>query len=317
MQGGVQDFAHVIAARLGAEGSVGTLTATDTAILESPSRSDILLQYSGYGYARRGAPMWLLRRILAGRPGFRSLGVFFHELYAVGLPWSSAFWLSPMQRYIAQRLAESADFWLANCEVSGRWLRRFAADKPHAVLPVFSNVGEPAECHSRRHPKGVVFGGSAVRAATYRRAGESLLVWSREQGIEIHDVGPAMQDPAMIDLLRRAGVIVHGRLEPAGVGPLLADASYGIVAYETPAVAKSSVFAAYCAYGVCPILLATRYAPSDGLQAGRHYLPGIPYRSDELHAHLEVGQRAWHWYQDHRIERHVLALKGLLAATGR
>jgi len=49
------------------------------------------LQMSGYVFAKRGASLWLLRELEMRRKNIKTLGVFFHEIYAFGLPWISSF----------------------------------------------------------------------------------------------------------------------------------------------------------------------------------------------------------------------------------
>lgn len=266
-----------------------------------------LLHYSGYGYEKRGVPLWLLNKLEVDRHGIKTLGIFFHELYAFAPPWSSAFWLSPVQRHIASCLVEMSDFWITNRENSALWLRRIANDKPHAVLPVFSNVGEMPSYSPNRAPKIVVFGGSALRQTTYNRGGETLFAWAHMQGLEIHDIGPPIDDPVVSASLRKAGVILHGRLTSTEASRLLADASFGVVAYPVEYVAKSGVFAAYCAHGVCPVLLSDRFVPSDGLAAGAHYLAGIPAVKVNTAKVESIGSAAWEWYQPHRVASHVSA----------
>ncbi len=280
----------------------------------TPLSGHCLLHLSGYGYAKRGAPLWLLNKLEADRANIKTLGVYFHELYALGPLWSSAFWLSPVQRLIARRIAELSDFWMTNREDSAQWLCRFAADKPHAVLPVFSNVGEMPAYSSKRAPKIVVFGGAALRAATYRAAGEKLFEWVRTQGFELHDIGPVMNEPAITDTLTRAGATVHGRLEVEEASLILSEASFGVVKYPVGAAAKSGVLAAYCAHGVCPILISESYATSDGLVADKHYLAGMPaVRVNEEMAE-GIGNAAWEWYQPHGTGAHVTTQQTLLSA---
>lgn len=268
---------------------------------------NVLLHLSGYGFQKRGAPLWLLNKLRADRANIKTLGVFFHELYAFGPPWSSAFWLSPVQRYIARHIAELSDYWLTNREDSAVWLRRFAADKPHSVLPVFSNVGEMPSYASKRLPRVVVFGGAALRAATYHAAGDALFKWVRLQGLELHDIGPMMNDQMLNDALNKAGAVIHGKLDAHEVSDILAEASFGLVFYKAHEVAKSGVFAAYCAHGVCPILISPEYSPASGLKAMASYLPGIPFRSHSLHVIERIGCEAWSWYQTHKVEQHVIA----------
>lgn len=271
-----------------------------------------LLHLSGYGYAKRGAPLWLLDKLEAERSSIETLGVYFHELYAMGPPWRSAFWLSPVQRHIARRIAELSDFWITNREDSARWLCRFAEDKPHAVLPVFSNVGEMAVCSPKRAARIVIFGGAVLRAATYRATGERLFKWARSQGMELHDVGPVLEEPALVDALIRGGAKIHGHLDAEQVSGILSDAAFGVVKYPAAAAAKSGVLAAYCAHGVCPVMITESGAEADGLVPGRHYLAGIPPGIVSEDEAVRVGSAAWAWYRPHGVAAHVAAQQGLI-----
>ncbi|MBC7405386.1 MAG: hypothetical protein H7252_06855 [Cytophaga sp.] len=221
-----------------------------------------------------------------------------------------------MQRYIAQRLAVMSDFWITNRQASAQWLRRFAGDKPNAVLPVFSTVGEMPTFLFERASTIVIFGSAALRTAAYRAAGSVLFSWARERGFELHDIGPIINDPILSSALTNAGVVQHGRLEAAEVSKQLSNAMLGILAYPVDYVAKSSVFAAYCAHGVCPVLISKHYAPSDGLMAGTHYLAGLPLGATQHGMVRNIGSAAWNWYQPHRITAHVNTLKRLLSEVG-
>lgn len=278
-----------------------------------------VIQYSGYGYAKRGAPLWLLDRVKAWRQANIKTGIFFHEVYAFGPPWRSSFWLSPVQRHIARRLVELSDFWMTSREGSAVWLRRVAGGKPHkphAVLPVFSSVGERPTYAPHRQPRIVIFGGAGLRKATYRAAGSALFDWARKQGLEVHDIGPEITDAGFTAELCRAGVICHGRLAAEDVSKLLTDAMFGVVIYPVEYVAKSSVFAAYCAHGVCPVLISKRYMPVDGLMASEHYMADIPTGVLKRGDIDPVATAAWKWYQTHRVQAHVNTLKKLLVEVG-
>src|ERR1051325_4758398 len=71
----------------------------------------VILHYVGYGYEKRGCPLWLIRGLESWKRNHRvrRLLVIFHELYASGSPWQSSFWNSPVQRWITARLARLAD----------------------------------------------------------------------------------------------------------------------------------------------------------------------------------------------------------------
>lgn len=311
--GGVADYVDVC---VGHDVAHGKLAIGKHITPNTPLPEKCLLHYSGYGYSKRGAPLWLLNKAQANRPRIKTLGIFFHELYAFGLPTGSAFWLSPVQRYIARRLAEMSDFWITNREGSAQWLRRFSGDKPHAVLPVFSNVGEMTAYTPERAPKIVVFGSAGLRMSTYRTMGDALFSWVREQGLELHDIGPAIDDHVLSATLREAGVVQHGRLEPAEVSKQLSDAMFGMLAYPIDYVAKSGVFAAYSAHGVCPILITKHHAPADGLIAGSNYLAELPVGNMQFGISRDIGHAAWDWYQPHRIMVNIHTMARVLREAG-
>ena len=311
--GGVYDFACKLSEAIGPNGvglvHLSKVNATDWKV--GPTDA-VVLQMSGYGFDKRGAPLWLLNELENRRKQIMTLGVFFHELYAFGPPWSSAFWLSPVQRHIARRLAEMSDFWMTNREGSAQWIEGFAGDKPHAVLPVFSNVGELNALPHVRPRKVIVFGGAGLRQATYQAAGDKLFAWAKSASLKIHDIGPPLADRQLADRLGAEGVALHGRLDEIEISRIMKDAMLGLLAYPVEYVAKSGVFAAYCAHGVCPVLMSESYVQADGLVAECHYLPGFAGRSISIADATAVGQSAYEWYQPHRLHRHADAISGFL-----
>lgn len=315
--GGVYDFSCSLKQAMDTdEVRLTHVSANADAGVGMDQRRRVILQMSGYGFDKRGAPLWLLREFERRRKGIKTLGVFFHELYAFGPPWRSSFWLSPVQRHIARRLAELSDFWMTNREGSAQWLRKFAGDKPHAVLPVFSNVGETASPTAERTTRIVIFGSSALREKTYKAAGDKLFAWARKASLEVHDIGAPVKDPALASVLHTRGVIQHGALDRDAVDRLLSAALFGVVAYPTEYVAKSGVFAAYAAHGLCPILLSAEHGDADGLKAGVHYLPHLP--DPGTAADIDsIRKAAWEWYQPHSIARHAETLIGFLDLSSR
>lgn len=309
VNGGVEDYVDVCLMNDSQSRKLGVVKQTG---YQKSLPAQCLLHYSGYGYSKRGAPLWLLNKVQTDRPGIKTFGVFFHELYASGPLWGSAFWLSPVQKHIACRLAKLSDFWITNREGSAQWLRPFAGDKPHAVLPVFSNVGEMPAYSSVRLPKVVVFGSQALRVATYRAAGNALFAWAHAKSLEIHDIGPAINDRAIFKSLQDACVVQHGRLSVADVSTQLANASFGIIAYPIDYVAKSGVFAAYCSHGICPILISEKFTNADGLLKGINYFSELNFDVELDINFKKIGNAAWQWYQSHNVITHVSTIKRLL-----
>jgi hypothetical protein len=278
---------------------------------------DVLLQCNAYGFHPRGVPLWLLDLLRKERRSFRSFGVYFHELFAFGAPWRSSFWLNPVQKYIALRIADMADYRMTNREASGRWLDAKLRDGHGThVLPVFATIGEPSVNVARldfsKRSGIAVFGGTGVRSETYLVAGEKLFASAVELGMQVHDIGPPIGDPTILDWFTKYEVVVHGALPPLAVGNLLLDCRFGVVSYLRQYVAKSSVFGAYCAYGVMPILLSNEHVGSDGLIDDLHFvstLEKIPFDTESAEM---IARAATVWYSAHSLPEHLGLIRYLL-----
>lgn len=316
-RGGVRDFADMLAVRLGAEARVEVFEPG----LQVDEGTSVLLQYSGYGYARYGAPLHLLSWVRHARARMRTFGIFFHEAYASGEPiTSSAFWFAPLQKHVAFQLAKTSDYWLTNIQDTVDRLQGAAGERPHRRLPVFSTIGEapvyPDACARERRI--VNFGSEHLRAETYRVAGEALFRWAAETQCGIHDIGPPIRDPELAATLKAHGVHLHGRLPAEAIHDLMSRAMFGVVRYPPAFVAKSSVFAAYCTHGLAPVLLwSDRYDTHDGLQPGTHYLAGLPQAPVSAERVQAVSRAAFDWYADHSLEAHAEATRTLLRQCGR
>jgi hypothetical protein len=283
-------------------------------------RATLLLHYEGYGYAGRGCPLWLVEalRRWRGAGGGRRLVTMFHELYAWGPVWSSSFWLSPVQRSLAARLARISDGRLTSIEAyADRLLGLGAAGHAQSSrLPVFSSVGEPETLPlplSRRRRRLVVFGTYGRRLEVYGRSAERLRRGCRALGIEeVLDIGKRL--PTVPDV--GAPVVVCGELSGARVSEVLADSVAGVIDYPARMLGKSTIFAAYCAHRLIPIVAA--YGDelrADGLEPGKHYHLIEDAEELSLSKGQEVADNAYHWYQEHNLSVHANAVAAILASN--
>ncbi len=302
------------------EGTAAVLRARDAgALLEllrewrggtAAEPAAVLVHYVGYGYQPRGCPTWLvhgLERWRAEADGCR-LVTFFHEVYATGRPWQSSFWLSPVQRRLAARLARASDATATSLDLYARLLRRWRPAA--AVLPAASSLGEPAAVPplAERPPRMLVFGSAGNRLRVYRDHAEELEAACRALGIEeVADAGPPVAAPTP-----GPGAVprVHlGVLPAAEMSAALLRARAGFLAYPADFLPKSSVFAAFCAHGLAT-LCTTSVPPVQGLEAGRHYLsPGRPPDPGALQGTADAARA---WYGGHGLGRHAVALADLL-----
>jgi len=178
-------------------------------------------------------------------------------------------------------------------------------------MPVFSNVGEldKPKRIALRAPRVVIFGGRSLRASIYEMHLRTLMdACERLKIQEIVDVGPP------IDQLRTGPlpVVRRGVLEPSQISELLSDAQLGVLSYPAAYLAKSTIFAAYAAHGVAPLLVdPLSHENEDGLAGGREYI-SAQARFDGECPLSAVAQAAHSWYSNHNLARSVESYVALL-----
>jgi hypothetical protein len=270
----------------------------------------VLLHYVNYGYQRRGCPYWLvegLTRWRRERPRHRLVTVF-HEVYATGLPWQSSFWLQPVQRRLARALLRRSHGAVTSLDLYVERLGGETAMGGIVVSPVFSTVGEPQTLPSLadRAPRLVVFGGRGVRQRTWTGRLAELEAACRALGIEeICDVGPAVDLPATV-----AGIPVRQRgiLPVVEVSALMAGSRAGFLAYPPDFLAKSTVFAAYSAHGLVPVV-----AWSPPLPAREAAMGGLYWRPGATEEPEKIASAARTWYEGHSLSRQTETFRRLVS----
>lgn len=296
--------------------------ATLLALLQNSNSTTVLLHYVGYGYAKRGCPTWLINSLeqwKANHPKAR-LATMFHEVYASGPPWTSAFWLSALQKGLAARLARVSDRLLTSKELYAEILQKMSRGKHTQIptLPVFSSVGEPESLLTlaQRKPQLVVFGGHNNRGRVYQKSLAKLNLVCQTLGIkEIIDIG----SPTGLSLstMDTVPIVEMGQQSIPQVSEILSNALVGFLDYNPGYLAKSSIFAAYCAHGLLPINALGSFSLIDGIMPGEHY-----WFPDQSLTHLNswkemqaIANNAHDWYQSHNICKQSQVFYGFLQAV--
>jgi hypothetical protein len=265
----------------------------------------VLLHFSGYGYQKRGVPLWLLQGLQHWRNGGGCIPLFtvFHELFATGRPWQSSYWLSPFQELIVRSILRLSSDAIATTARYRDWLSPRTSGARVTCMPVFSNVGELgcARQSCDRAAIAITFGLAGVENrlfGVYRTQIEHVV---SIMGIEkIIDIGPRLS--ATPTSLAGVPVIAKGALSPFEVSELLQHARYGFVAYPFDFLAKSGVFAAYAAHGIVPIVFSERGGSFDGLEVGQHLLDGFRISNGIDVKDLTLIQRQLSaWYASHSL----------------
>ncbi len=274
-------------------------------------RSVVLLEYSGYGYAKRGAPLWLARGLS------RSCGdvdipliTIFHELYATGPPWTSAFWYSFLQKRVVRQLAQRSTATLTNRPDSVSWLRKTTDNVHHR--PIFSNVGEVSRLPpwKKRGRRAVVFGGTG-KEALYAQHVSQLQTLLDAAGIyELVDIGPR-PDQKLLTPLDGIKVDVRGFVDRQKVSDRLQTVCLGLLCRNPKALTKSGSLMAYLSHGV-PSVIAMRHSsqPNPDLKEGTHYLSlreALKTTEASDNDLSEIGKQGYDWYKSNAHSRGAAA----------
>jgi len=273
----------------------------------------VLLQYVGYGFQKRGCPLWLLQglRRWNQEDERRRLVTMFHELYASGPPWRSSFWTHPVQRWICGQLARLSDECVTNVKGRRTTLERIRRERSVKDLAVFSNVGESTKFRPLvdRKARLVIFGGGPRFASVLQNCLKELREFLINNGIEsIAVVG------RMVESLSSLPIPVEqcNTMDAKEIHEILENSRVGLMNYSTGCLGKSGVFASYCAHGLAPVLLNPNSAEKDGLFQGSQYAQlkyAVHYQASRLDT---VAEAAWKWYQGHSVERSIATYHSLL-----
>ncbi|MFM6748535.1 MAG: glycosyltransferase family 1 protein, partial [Dolichospermum sp.] len=91
------------------------------------------------------------------------------------------------------------------------------------------------------------------------------------------------------------------------VSDILANSIAGFSDYNPDYLAKSTIFAAYCAYRLLPINAKGSVSVIDGIEAGQHYwVPNIDKNDLENQFNWQtVADHSYNWYQNHNLLVHI------------
>jgi hypothetical protein len=268
----------------------------------------ILVHVSGYGYSPDGAPLELAKALENIRKDGRfPVAAYFHENFAIGPPWKSAFWYSRRQKTALRRIIAQCGLIATNIARHAEWLEResrILGGVPVDRMPVFSAAGEtdPLAPFERRNPAMVVFGLPGSRKAAYQKlaAAQDLV---QTLGIqEILDIGPEIDPPSHVGNVQVKRV---GWLSIEELSQVFSSAQFGFVTHDWFCLGKSSVFASYCAQGTIPVLAGPFPEEIDGLQDGVQVVTPRTAESVRNSGWESCSRAAWTWYMGHRLRVHA------------
>jgi hypothetical protein len=282
-------------------------------------RMSLVVHYSGYGYARDGAPGWLADALERRPARFAAVRIItmFHELYATSWPWRRAFWYTARQRGVAVRIARISHALITNREASADWLRRAPGHAAGAIasLPIPSNVGEPPENlpWDARAPRAVAFGGANFKRSFFvGRGAKATAALCRKLEIEtLICIGARAEIDGRAFRSHGIDVVETGFLPANDVSAHYCVARIALVDYYPGYLAKSGILATAAAHGVPPIF-PRRITGSDGLRFGEQIWnleAAMAASRDEATIQLSrMSTSIRDWYDGHNVEHHASLL---------
>lgn len=289
---------------------VSETTAKALKLLLSQQQTDtVLLHYVGYGYAKRGCPIWLVNGLKSWRNNNseRKLLTMFHEVYAAGRPpWTSAFWLFWLQKKLAANLVRASDRILTSKQLYADILGNLSQGKhlQIPVMPVFSNVGEPKKVSdlSQRQPWLVIFGGRNNRIRAYSESYSKISHICQIFNLEkIIDIG--LPTDLGLSSINGVSIIKKGILSNREIQEIFSKSAVGFLNYNPDYLAKSGIFAAYAAHGILIVNTKGSDSEIDRLESGRHYLVANYINNQTQIENLQqIANRSFYWYYNHRLK---------------
>jgi hypothetical protein len=235
----------------------------------------------------------------------------FHELYASGYPpWTSSFWLSPLQKSLAVRLTKLSDRCITNRQDCANTLNQLTrSSQPEIIIqPVFSNIGELKEIplFSQRSRNIVIFGHPNSKKQVYQQCIKQLEQTCQTLKIKmIYDIGK----PTGLELTSIKSIPIQemGVMTSEEISCILTNSIAAFMNFPPPEqLAKSTIFAAYCAHGLVSVMTSSSQKIIDGLEEGKHYWVADGKSGNLcLDTAQMIAQNAYLWYENHNLSKQV------------
>ncbi len=314
-----------------AENAAGFEVLSLDGLLEDTSRKydHTLLHYVNYGFQKRGIPFRLLSILHElRRQHHGKLVTIFHELYASGPPWTSAFWLQPLQIHLAKSVGRLSDACIVSSDNFRFELKRIVPDTHLELHPVPSGLGEPSlspnQITDRDPHQWAIWGGTALVERSLRSFRQLLPSIPDSIAPRKLFVLGGFDNPVtrtlVVDLAVESDY--RPRIAAADASEILKTCSFAWFNYfhrpdvETSVILKSSAFAAACAHAVIPVF-PHRGSP---ISVDGDRLPGPffvePDRAEipDAQARPKIAADIYAWYQRHASSEHLV--QGIAKALG-
>ncbi|MBK0382065.1 hypothetical protein I5M32_03755 [Pedobacter sp. SD-b] len=264
----------------------------------------IFINYSNYGYQKKGIPFWLLAELKKTKNKGLLILTFFHEVYASGKPWQSVFWLKPLQRKIFRQLYLISDFNFCSNDRVLKIIKDETYDKGLKAknIGIFSNIPEITidKPWINRKNNAIVFGSLGRRNAVYKNVTALRNLMKSLDLKGIIDIGPG----DTIEILENLQLPyeIKNELPATEISIIFKNNKWAIIDYHDSLLGKSGIFAAYASHGLVTINLSIDHEnENDFLVKGEDYLVYNDLERD----YEQVSLNIFEWYRSRNLKNHT------------
>jgi hypothetical protein len=279
--------------------------------------SALILHYVGYGYQKRGVPFWLVQT-LNHLKNLAPVMTLFHEVWAWGPPWKSAFYLQHFQRRIVRDILNLSQIAITTTPKMKKLLERTSAKKQVEFMPMSSSFEgiAPAPLPPPKGLRALIFGQRGLRLSTIRAHQRFLRYLDERQMLEevvVMGKGAGVAQMLSLDarLLKKSVRIqkirLVGEATPQEVANEFGGAHFYLSSCPASLLCKSTSCMTAFAFG-CPVILSDAERPQP-LELGRHFFVfkdfdkkfELPQKNEgrqwyEQNASWKVVSKKWeHW----------------------
>lgn len=283
----------------------GKKTSSLSKLLESNKAKEVILHFSGYGYATRGLCFDLIKSIKEWkeRNKERRLVTIFHEIYATGPIYRMSFWTYLPQKYLAKNLFKLSDVVLTTTRENSLTLSAFKPKKKIILSSVFSNIGEIKYNKSlyKRKEIAIIFGGIYQKKVLYKDISlnqeKYLKLLNKLLIKKIVDVGPKIRSLKEIGHIPIKSIGIKSK---KFISKLLGDTKAGLIFYPVSQMPKSGIVASYIAHGVLIInFCKKKIVRNNEFVSGLHFISDIEEKNSRIYQ--KIANRANKLYKNNSI----------------
>ena len=285
-------------------------------LLEKTNSKEVILHFSGYGYASRGLCFNLIKSLESWKQNdnSRKLITIFHEIYASGPIYRISYWTSLPQKYLAKKLLKISDVALVTSKQNKLTLSSFDKKKQIIYSNVFSNIGELKKNRKLKKRKNlaVIFGNIYQKEVLYK---DILLNKNKYQSLlkkmsikEIIDIGTKIDISKKIRFINIKKIGIRSKNY---ISLLLRNSKVGLVFYTVSQMTKSGIIAAYASHGLLIVnLCKEQIAYTNEFKSGVNFVSRIR----EIHESnlQQIADSAFKQYKKYNLVKTASLIKYFL-----